>query len=189
MKSTKLSKWLSKAISNTKKASLKEPLMKFWSIKDNLSIDDDLIEYGCCLVFIPHSCRATMLSWLHEAHQLGHLSVSSKLEPVLPSIGPGSMETLKTLWKAAATAKTTCHLMCKNLLSQKYHLIDPSNRLQLALHHTEANGFSSLLTVKLDRQTSSKTEMIQLLKSSFMCSRDQLCRTAVLDILWSDRGP
>ena len=50
------------------KASLKEPLKKFWSIKDNLSIDDDLIVYGCRL-YIPHSLRATMLSQLHEAHQ------------------------------------------------------------------------------------------------------------------------
>ena len=36
------------------KASLKEPLKKFWSIKDSLSIDDDLIVYGCRL-FIPHT--------------------------------------------------------------------------------------------------------------------------------------
>ena len=31
------------------KACLKEPLKKFWSIKDNLSVDDDLIVYGCPL--------------------------------------------------------------------------------------------------------------------------------------------
>ena len=49
-------------------ASLKERLKKFWSIKDNLSIDDDLIVYGCHL-YIPHSLRATMLSRLYEAHQ------------------------------------------------------------------------------------------------------------------------
>lgn len=50
------------------KVSLNEPLKKFWSIKDNLSIDDDLIVYGC-RHYIPNSLRAMMLSRLHEAHQ------------------------------------------------------------------------------------------------------------------------
>ena len=43
------------------KACLKEPMKKYWSIKDNLSVDDDLIVYGCRL-YVPHSLRATMLS-------------------------------------------------------------------------------------------------------------------------------
>ena len=50
------------------KASLPDTLKRFWSIKDHLSIDDDLIVYGCCLL-IPTSLRATMLSRLHDAHQ------------------------------------------------------------------------------------------------------------------------
>lgn len=40
------------------KASLKEPMKTFWSVKDNLSVDDDLIVYGCCLYIV----TATMLS-------------------------------------------------------------------------------------------------------------------------------
>ena len=50
------------------KASLPDSLQRFWSIKDHLSIDDDLIVYCCCLL-IPTSLRATMLSRLHDAHQ------------------------------------------------------------------------------------------------------------------------
>ena len=49
------------------KASLKEPLKKFWSIKDKLSFDDDLIVYGCHL-YTPHNLRATMLIQVHEVH-------------------------------------------------------------------------------------------------------------------------
>ena len=52
----------------TQKSSLPEPLRQFWSVKDQISIDDDLIVYGCRL-FIPTSLRATMLSRLHGAHQ------------------------------------------------------------------------------------------------------------------------
>ena len=40
-------------------------MKKYWSIKDNLSVDNDLIVYGCRL-YVPHSLRATMLSQLHE---------------------------------------------------------------------------------------------------------------------------
>ena len=50
------------------KSLLPESLKKFWSIKDNLSLDDDLLVYGCRL-FVLTSLRATMLSRLHEAHQ------------------------------------------------------------------------------------------------------------------------
>lgn len=41
---------------------------KIWSIKDHLSIDDDLIVYRRCLL-IPTSLHATMLSHLHNAYQ------------------------------------------------------------------------------------------------------------------------
>ena len=50
------------------KASLPGSLKSYWSIKDHLSIDDDLIVYGCRLL-IPTSLCPTMLSRLHEAHQ------------------------------------------------------------------------------------------------------------------------
>jgi len=36
--------------SQTKKASLPETIKQFWSIKDKLSIDDDLIVFGSCLI-------------------------------------------------------------------------------------------------------------------------------------------
>ena len=73
------------------KASLKESMKKFWSIKDNLSVDDDLIVYGCRLyMYIPHSLRTTMFSRLHEAHQ-GTFRSQAQACP----IGRASMETSK----------------------------------------------------------------------------------------------
>ncbi len=50
------------------KPALPIPLRKFCSTKNHLSIDDDLITYGCHL-FIPTSLRPTLLSRLHDAHQ------------------------------------------------------------------------------------------------------------------------
>ena len=50
------------------KTDLHESLKQFWSAKHHLSIDDDLIVYGCHLL-IPSSLRPTILSRLHEVHQ------------------------------------------------------------------------------------------------------------------------
>ena len=50
------------------KSSLSNQLKVFWSVKDNLSIENDLVVYGCRLL-IPSTLRATMLSRLHDAHQ------------------------------------------------------------------------------------------------------------------------
>ena len=50
------------------KLSLPDHLKVFWSVKDNLSVEDDLIVYGCRLL-IPSTLRATMLSRLRDAHQ------------------------------------------------------------------------------------------------------------------------
>ena len=43
-------------------------LKKFWGSRSHLSVDDNLIFYGCHL-FIPTTFRPTILERLHEAHQ------------------------------------------------------------------------------------------------------------------------
>ena len=43
-------------------------LQHFWSMKQHLSVDDNLIVFGCRLL-IPVSLRPTLLSCLHESHQ------------------------------------------------------------------------------------------------------------------------
>ena len=63
-----------------------EPLKKFWSAKDNLTFDDDLIVYGCRL-FNPSSLHASMLSRLHEALQgICHSQARARLTVYWPGI-------------------------------------------------------------------------------------------------------
>ena len=47
---------------------LPEGAKPFWQVRQHLSVEDELIVYGCRLV-IPHSLRRQVLSQLHEAHQ------------------------------------------------------------------------------------------------------------------------
>ena len=61
-------KQLIKAGFPDKKSKLPESLQKFCAVKEGLTIDDDLVVYGCRLL-IPTNLRPTMLTRLHEAHQ------------------------------------------------------------------------------------------------------------------------
>jgi len=47
---------------------LPEECKAYWQIRQHLSIEDDLVVYGCCLL-IPHPMHAKVLSQLHNAHQ------------------------------------------------------------------------------------------------------------------------
>ena len=47
---------------------LPEDCRSFWGVRNLLSVDEDLIVYGCRLV-IPARMRREVLSQLHEAHQ------------------------------------------------------------------------------------------------------------------------
>ena len=62
---TKLSKALS--LVGFQNLFLPDHLKLFWSLKYNLSVENDLIVYGYRLL-IPSTLRATMLSRLHDAH-------------------------------------------------------------------------------------------------------------------------
>ena len=90
------------------KASLPDSVKRFWSVKDHLSINNDLIVYGCCLL-IPTSLHTTMLSRLHNAHQL-----ALRQEPASPYTGLESIRTLKRISRAAATVRIAYHPMPKN---------------------------------------------------------------------------
>ena len=92
------------------KTDLHESLKQFWSAKDHLSIDDDLIVYGCRL-FIPSSLRPTILSRLHEAHQgISRSRARARLTLYWPSI----YQDIEHLSKVADTVKTTCHHKLRN---------------------------------------------------------------------------
>ena len=50
------------------KAELPDDLKPFWSVRNDLVFDDELIMYGCRL-FIPSALRYQVLFNLHESHQ------------------------------------------------------------------------------------------------------------------------
>ena len=94
------------------KTSLPDLLKQYWSIRDRLSIDDDLIVYGCRLL-IPTSLRATLLSRLHDAHQ-GIARSQARARLTIYYTGLALTRTLKPSLRAAATVKTVFPPMSKS---------------------------------------------------------------------------
>ena len=92
------------------KASLSDSVKRFWSVKDHLSINDDLIVYGCRLL-IPTSLCTTMLSHFHDAH---HELLALRQEPASPYTGLELIRTLKHISRATATVRIAYHPMPKN---------------------------------------------------------------------------
>ena len=50
------------------KRELPESCKQYWQVRHNLTIDDELVVYGCRLL-IPRQMRREILNQLHEAHQ------------------------------------------------------------------------------------------------------------------------
>lgn len=64
---------------------LPEECKRYWSIREHLTVDEDLIVYGCRLL-IPSEMRQKMLAHLHESHQG---SVRTKQRARLTLFWPG----------------------------------------------------------------------------------------------------
>ena len=58
------------------RSQLPDEFRAYWRVRDQLSVDDGLIVYGCRLV-IPSSLRKQVLSELHASHQ-GHIRTKQR---------------------------------------------------------------------------------------------------------------
>ena len=162
-----------------------EPLKKFWAIKDNLSVDDGLIVYGCRL-FIPTSLRATMLQRLHEAHQ----GISrSQARARLTIYWPGIDRDIEHFVQGCRHCQNNLPSNTKETLVNK----PPPERpfQQLAVDFTSYGGKQFLIVVDCKTDWPDIIEMGKDTTASKLISvlRDHFCRTAAPDLLWSDGGP
>ena len=81
--------WLKKFILNgfpDYRSQLPEECKRYWSVREHLTLDDDLIVYGCCLL-IPSEMRKEILKCLHESHQ------GSVQQPPAPTKTPSQPQT------------------------------------------------------------------------------------------------
>jgi len=160
-------------------------MTKFWAIKDHLSIDDNLMVYGCRL-FIPKSLRATMLSRLHEAHQgIARSQARARLTIYWPNID----QDIKNFVNGCRHCQDRLPSNAKEPLIVKPTPDRPFQQLAVDFATYGGQQFLIVVDCKTDwpdiiemRNNTTAHKLINVL-------RDQFCRTAIPDILWSDEGP
>ena len=167
------------------KSSLPDHLKAFWSVKDNLSMEDDLIVYDCRL-FIPSTLRATMLSRLHDAHQ----GISrSQARARLTLYWPGIDQDIDNFVQGCRFCQDHLPSNIKEPLISKPIPDRPFQ--QIAVDFGYYGGQQFLIIV--DCMTN-WPDIIDMGKDTttpklVAALRDHFCHTAVPDVLWSDGGP
>jgi len=167
------------------KSQLPSCLQEFWRVRDDLSIADDLILYGCRLL-IPYKLRNDILRRLHESHQG---IVRTRERARLAVYWPGIDQDIEKIILACKD----CQDELPSLGKEPMALRSPSERpfQELAVDFAFVNGQNYLImidcftdwpSVHLMRHNTTADAVICAL-------RDYFARTAVPDVLWSDNGP
>ena len=166
------------------KGSLPEQLKKFWSTKDSLTIDDELIVLGCRL-FIPHGLRATLLCRLHEAHQG---IARSQARARLTMYWPGIDKDIETFVQGCKHCQDRLPSHPKEPITMKSSPDRPFQ--QVAADFASYGGREFLITVDCKTDWPDVIEMSKGTSARKLIDalRNQFCRTAVPDLLWSDGG-
>ena len=161
-----------------------ESLRKFWKIKEHLSVDQELIVYGCRL-FIPVSLRNVILERLHESHQ-GIIRTQSRAR--LSVYWPGIDKDIQYL---VESCKFCQQCLPSNVKEPMVSKVRPSRPFQeVAADFAYYGGQNFLITVDcysdwpeitiMNKDTSAEA-LIRAIRSLF-------CRTSAADVLWSDNG-
>ena len=165
---------------------LPDDLKKYWRIKENLTVDDDLLLYGVRL-YVPKSLRPALLVRMHEAHQgISRMQARARLALYWPGID----EDVENFVRACRHCIERQAKPPKEPLIQKPRPERPFQ--EVAVDYAEKNGHKFIIIVdcKTDwpdiiRCKNGNTSAKALIKDL----RATFCRTAVPNILWSDQGP
>ena len=158
---------------------------RYWNIRTQLSLEDDIILYGCCLL-IPAQMRREVLAQLHDSHQG---MVRTKDRARLTVYWPGMDNDIDNLI-------LLCKLCQDSLPSHQKEPIalkpTPNRPFQeIAADFCSHAGQQYLITVDRFsdwpeiipmRTNTTTTKLVSSLKSSF-------CRTGIPDQVWTDQGP
>ena len=158
---------------------------KIWAIKHHLSIDDDLIVYGCRL-FVPISLRTTMLSRLHEAHQgIARSQARARLTIYWPNID----QDIKHFVDGCRHCQDRLPPHAKEPLIAKPTPDRPFQQLAVDFASYGGDQFLIMVDCKTDWPDVIEMKKDTTTQKLIGALRNQFCRTAIPDVIWSDEGP
>ena len=164
---------------------LPDQCKRYWNIRSQLSIEDDLIIYGCRLL-IPTKMRQEVLRQLHESHQG---SVRTKQRAKLTVYWPGIDIDIENTILACKTCQDSLPSHPREPLIQKAKPTRPFQAIAADFCTYAAHDYLILVDCYSDwpdiipmGHNTTTPRLNAVLRQSF-------CRTGVPDILWSDQGP
>ena len=167
------------------RSQLPDSCKRYWSARDHLTIDDDLIIHGCRLL-IPVRMHPEVLAQLHESHQG---SVRTKQRARLSVYWPGIDNDIDNTILACQQCQDHLPSNPKEPIIQKPTPERPFQEIAVDLCSHAGRTYLIIVDcftdwpaiISLDRGTNA-LQVISAIRQSF-------CRTAIPDVVWSDGGP
>ena len=164
---------------------LPESCRRYWNIHQQLTVDDDLIVYGCRLL-IPSRTRHQVLTNLHEAHQ-GALRTKQRAR--LTIYWPGLDNDIDNIILNCQQCQDHLPSNNKEPIIQKPRPSQPFQEVAVDLCSYAGQDYLVMVDCHTDwpdiipmTRNTTTSQITTALKQSF-------CRTAIPDIVWSDGGP
>ena len=163
---------------------LPEPRRQFWHICEYLSLDDELIVYGCRLL-IPCKLCQQVLTQLHKSHQG---TVRTKQRAHLSIYWPGIDNDIDNIILECQTCQDCLPSNVKEPLIQQPRPDRPFQEITIDFCSYAGRDYLIIVdcftgwpaVISMDHGTTT----LQLIKTL----RESFCRTAIPDIVWSDGG-
>ena len=164
---------------------LPESCRRYWNVHQQLSLDDDLIVYGCRLL-IPTTMRHQVLTNLHEAHQ-GALRTKQRAR--LTIYWPGLDNDIDNIILNCQQCQDHLSRNVKEPIIQKSQPARPFQ--EVAVDLCSYAGHDYLIMVDCHTDWPDIIPMTHNTTASQITTalRQAFCRTAIPDVLWSDGGP
>ena len=158
---------------------------RYWHIRAQLSVDDDLIVYGCRLL-IPAALHREVLTQLHDSHQG---MVRTKERACLCVYWPGIDNNIDNVILSCKTCQDTLPSNPQEPMITKPSPARPFQELAGDFCSYAGQQYLILVDCYSDwpeiipmGNTTTATQLTSALRASF-------CRTGVPDTFWSDQGP
>ena len=164
---------------------LPDQCRRYWNVRSQLSLDDDLIVFGCRLL-VPSKMRQQVLHQLHESHQG---SVRTKQRARLVVYWPGIDNDIDNTILGCKQCQENLPSNPQEPIIIKPRPSRPFQEIAVDFCSYAANDFLILVDcysdwpdiVHMGHNTTTPRLITALLKA--------FCRSGAPDIVWSDQGP
>jgi len=167
------------------KGELPQSCRPYWQVRHNLTIDEDLIIYGCRLL-IPYKLRREVLKQLHESHQG---TQRTKQRARLTVYWPGIDNDIDNLISQCHQCQSHLPANPKEPMIAKPRPSRPFEELAADFCYHAGRCYLIIVDCYTDWPTVVPMGKNVTAAALVTVLRELFCRTAVPDLIWSDGGP